>query len=34
MIRKIKIEDAEAIQRICEVSLGYSVSIETVMSQI
>lgn len=34
MIRNIKIEDAEAIQRICEVSLGYSVSIETVMSQI
>ena len=34
MIRKIKMEDAEAIQRICEVSLGYSVSIETVMSQI
>ena len=34
MIRKIKIEDSEAIQRICEVSLGYSVSIETVMRQI
>ena len=34
MIRNIKIEDAEVIQRICEVSLGYSVSIETVMSQI
>lgn len=34
MIRKLKTEDAEAIQRICEVSLGYSVSIETVMKQI
>ena len=34
MIRNIKIEDAEAIQRICEVSLGYSVSVETVMRQI
>lgn len=34
MIRKIKIEDAEAIQRICNISLGYSVSIETVMKQI
>ena len=34
MIRKIKIEDAEAIQRICNISLGYSVSIETVMRQI
>ena len=34
MIRNIKIEDAEAIQRICSFSLGYSVSIETVMRQI
>ncbi len=34
MIRNIKIEDAEAIQRICHISLGYSVSIETVMRQI
>ena len=34
MIRNIKIEDAEAIQRICNISLGYLVSIETVMRQI
>ena len=34
MIRNIKIQDTKSIQRICEVSLGYSVSIETVMSQI
>ena len=34
MIRNIKIEDAEAIRRICSISLGYSVSIETVMRQI
>ena len=34
MIRKLKTEDAESIQKICEVSLGYSVSIETVMRQI
>lgn len=34
MIRKIKIEDAEAVQRLCNITLGYSVSIETVMSQI
>ena len=34
MIRNIKIEDAETIQRICNISLGYSVSIETVMRQI
>ena len=34
MIRNIKIEDAETIQRICNMSLGYSVSIETVMRQI
>ncbi|WP_314111325.1 GNAT family N-acetyltransferase [uncultured Granulicatella sp.] len=34
MIRNIKIEDAEAIQRICNISLGYSVSVETVMRQI
>ena len=34
MIRNIKIEDTEAIQRICNISLGYSVSIETVMRQI
>ena len=34
MIRKLKTEDAESIQRICEASLGYSVSIETVMRQI
>lgn len=34
MIRKIKIEDAEAIQRICNISLGYSVSVEIVMRQI
>ena len=34
MIRNIKIQDAETIQRICNISLGYSVSIETVMRQI
>ena len=34
MIRNIKIEDAEAIQRICNISLGYLVSIEIVMRQI
>ena len=34
MIRKIKIEDAESVQRLCNISLGYSVSIETVMRQI
>ena len=34
MIRKIKIEDAEAVPRLCNISLGYSVSIETVMRQI
>lgn len=34
MIRNIKIEDAEEIQRICNISLGYSVSVETVMRQI
>ena len=34
MIRNIKLEDAEAIQGICHISLGYSVSIETVMRQI
>ena len=34
MIRNIKIEDAKAIQRLCNISLGYSVSIETVMRQI
>ncbi|WP_314679297.1 GNAT family N-acetyltransferase [uncultured Granulicatella sp.] len=34
MIRNIKIEDAEAIQRICNISLGYSVSVEIVMRQI
>ena len=34
MIRNIKIEDAEAIQRICNISLGYAVSFETVMKQI
>ena len=34
MIRNIKIEDAKAIQRLCNISLGYSVSIETVMKQI
>ena len=34
MIRNIKIQDTKSIQRICEVSLGYSVSIETVMRQI
>lgn len=34
MIRNIKIEDAETIQRICNISLGYSVSIETVLRQI
>ena len=34
MIRNIKIEDVEAIQRICNISLGYSVSIERVMRQI
>ncbi len=34
MIRNIKIEDAETIQRICNISLGCSVSIETVMRQI
>ncbi len=31
MIRKIKIDNAEAIQRICNISLGYSVSVEIVM---
>ena len=34
MIRKIKIEDAAAVQRICNISLGYSVSVEIVMRQI
>ena len=34
MIRNVKIEDAEAIQRICNISLGYSVSVEIVMRQI
>ena len=34
MIRKIKIEEAEAVRRLCNISLGYSVSIETVMRQI
>ena len=34
MIRNIKIEDAEAIQRICNISLGYSVSVQIVMRQI
>ena len=34
MIRKIKIEDAEAVQRLCNISLGYSVSVEIVMGQI
>ena len=34
MIRKIKIEDAEAVQRLCNISLGYSVSVEIVMRQI
>ena len=34
MIRNIKIEDAETIQRICNISLGYSVSVEIVMRQI
>ena len=34
MIRKIKIEDAKAIQTICNISLGYSVSVEIVMRQI
>ena len=34
MIRKLKTEDAEAIQRLCNISLGYSVSIEIVMRQI
>ena len=34
MIRNIKIEDTEAIQRICNISLGYSVSVEIVMRQI
>ena len=34
MIRNIKIEDAETIQRICNISLGYSISIEIVMRQI
>lgn len=34
MIRNIKIADAEAIQRICNISLGYSVSVEIVMRQI
>ena len=34
MIRNIKIEDTEAVQRLCNISLGYSVSIEIVMKQI
>ena len=34
MIRNIKIEDAEAVQRLCNISLGYSVSVEIVMRQI
>ena len=34
MIRKIKIEDAEVVQRLCNISLGYSVSVEIVMRQI
>ena len=34
MIRSIRIEDSEAIQKICEISLGYSVSVEIVMRQI
>lgn len=34
MIRIIKIEDAEAVQRLCNISLGYSVSVEIVMRQI
>ena len=34
MIRKIKIEDAKAVQRLCNISLGYSVSVEIVMRQI
>lgn len=34
MIRKIKIEDVEAVQRLCNISLGYSVSVEIVMRQI
>ena len=34
MIRKIKIEDAESVQRLCNISLGYSVSVEIVMRQI
>ena len=34
MIRNIKLEDAEAVQRLCNISLGYSVSVEIVMRQI
>lgn len=34
MIRKIKIEDTESVQRLCNISLGYSVSVEIVMRQI
>ena len=34
MIRKIKIEDAEAVRIICNISLGYSVYFEIVMRQI
>ena len=34
MIRNIKIDDAEAVQRLCNISLGYSVSVEIVMRQI
>lgn len=34
MIRNIIKEDAESIQKICDISLGYSASIETVIRQI
>ena len=34
MIRKIKKEDAQSIQEICDISLGYTVSTELVENQI
>lgn len=34
MIRKIKKEDAQSMQEICDISLGYTVSTELVENQI
>ena len=34
MIREINISDAESIQKICKISLGYDVDISTVENQI